>query len=588
MIFLPFKRLASLAALTLALTAGGLQARPVTIKRDTYGVPHVYADTTYGLFYGYGYAVAEDRLYQMEMVKRSAEGTVAQVLGGAYLATDKATRGMFDPASLHRQLAALPANDRAMFEGYAAGFNARIHAVMAQPDKLLPRQFVTAGFQPSSWSADDVAAVWVGLILNRFFSGNMELANLNLLSELQAAKGAEEGEKIYHQLRWLEDPTAPTIAAPEGSASPAEAKADPGAAGLRGVSRGAALAYQAGQEARLGPVAAAGMPTASNAWVIAPKRSDQHHTVLYNGPQQGWFNPSIIYGIGLHGAGFDLTGTTPVGLPAVFFGSNGTIAWGSTVGALDTNDLYQETLAPEDMHRYRYNGAWRPMIARHEVIRVKGQADVPFTAWATVHGPVTGWDEANHTAYALKRSWVGHEIETLMGWAHVGQARDWDGFLKQAARVSASITWFYADGRGNIGYAGLGRLPDRPANQPVQFPARGDGSMEWRGTLPFSANPKQLNPPQGYLVSWNNKTMPGLKGDGADYSHIDRVNELAEALNRKPVLSDKEIWDVDRYGALADLNHRYFVPYITQAVAGLGEEIPCVRLPRGSRAGMGG
>lgn len=296
--------------------------------------------------------------------------------------------------------------------------------------------------------------------------------------------------------------------------------------------------------------------------------------MLYNGPQQGWFNPSIIYGIGLHGAGFDLTGTTPVGLPAVFFGTNGTIAWGSTVGALDTNDLYQETLSPGDAHRYRHNGVWRSMVARQEVIRVKGQADVPFTAWATVHGPVTGWDEANHTAYALKRSWAGHEIETLMGWARVGQARDWDGFLKQAARISASITWFYADGRGNIGYAGLGRLPDRPANQPVQFPAKGDGSMEWHGTLPFSANPKQLNPVQGYLVSWNNKTMPGLKGDGADYSRIDRVNELAEALGRKPVLSDKEIWDVDRYGAMADLNHRYFVPYITRSVADLGAQDP--------------
>lgn len=566
---------AGLAGIAAALATGGaLQARPVTIKRDTYGVPHVYADTTYGLFYGYGHAVAEDRLYQMEMVKRSAEGTVAQVLGGAYLPADKATRSMLDPASLRAQIAALTPGDRAMLDGYAAGFNARIREVRAKSGTLMPREFIDGGFGPSDWTSYDVAAVWVGLILNRFFSGNMELSNLHLLNELQAAKGRDEGERIYHQLRWLDDPTAPTIAAPDETPGHAMRGTGNATAGLRTVSSRAALAYQQDQVARLGPVAAAGMPTASNAWVIAPARSAQGHTVLYNGPQQGWFSPSIIYGIGLHGAGFDITGTTPVGLPAVFFGTNGTIAWGSTVGALDTNDLYQEVLAPGDSHRYLYRGVLRAMVERHELIPVKGQADVPFTAYATVHGPVNGWDEANHTAYALKRSWAGHEMETLMGWAHLGQARDWAGFLKQAARVSASITWFYADGRGNIGYAGLGRLPDRPAGQPVQFPAKGDGSMEWRGALPFSANPRQLNPRQGYLVSWNNKTMPGLKGDGADYSHIDRVNELAEAIASKPRLTDQEIWDVDRHGAMADLNHRYFVPYLRDAVAGLDAQDP--------------
>lgn len=554
--------------------AGAAQA-PI-IKRDSYGVPHVYAENVRALFYGYGYgyAVAEDRLYQMEMVKRSAQGRVAEVLGERYVAVDRATRADFDPRSLRSQLAALAPADRDILEGYAAGFNARVREVKARRGVLMPKEFIDAGFEPSEWSAYDVASVWVGLILNRFFSGNTELANLNLLTALKAAKGDDEGARIFRQLRWSDDPTAPTIeagAAPAAvmpTASAARPDAGP-AAYLSDVSPAAALAYQAGVEARLGPSAAAGMPTASNAWVVAPAKSASGHAVLYNGPQQGWFSPSIIYGVGLHGAGFDVTGTTPVGLPAIFFGTNGKIAWGSTVGALDTNDLYQERLDPRNPHRYRYRGQWRPMALREETLRVKGAAGIRLRIHSTVHGTVLGWDAANHTAYALKRSWHGHEIETLLGWIHVAQASNWSQFLAQAQRVAASITWFYADRGGNIGYAGLGLLPRRPAAQQIQFPANGDGSMEWLGTLPFSANPRQLNPAQGYLVSWNNKTMPQLAADGADYSYVDRVNELDSQIAAQPRLGDEAIWAVDARAATADLNHRYFAPYLRRAVAAL-------------------
>jgi penicillin amidase len=571
-----------LTALLLAgtiLPASGARAGRVVIKRDTYGIPHVYADDRRSLFYGYGYAVAEDRLYQMEIVKRSAEGTVAQVLGPKYLETDKATRSNLDPASLLAQMKTLSPQDRAMFEGYAAGFNARIREVMAHKTTLMPKAFLDNGFEPGVWKPYDVAAIWVGLILDRFFSGNMELSNLQLLDELKAARKPIDGERIYRQLRPPEDPTAPTIQAAGTPATAAVGTGQPArlASNLRPLSQQAANLYQAGQIARIGASAAAGMPTASNAWLIAPSKSSADHTVLENGPQQGWFSPSIIYSVGLHGAGFDITGATPIGLPAIFFGTNGRIAWGSTVGALDTNDLYQEHLDPADPHRYLYKGNALPMTVRRETIKVRGEADVPITVYSTVHGVVNGWDEAHGTAYTLKRSWEGHEVETLLGWTYVGQARDWADFLAQAKRVAASITWFYADTSGHIGYAGLGLLPRRPANQQIQFPANGDGSMEWQGMLPFSANPRQLDPAQGYLVSWNNKTMPGLTADGADYSHVDRVTELASRIAAKPRLGDEDIWAVDRYGAQADLNHRYLAPAIAQAVASLPKGDP-VRL----------
>ncbi|MDC4422924.1 penicillin acylase family protein, partial [Acinetobacter baumannii] len=181
--------------------------------------------------------------------------------------------------------------------------------------------------------------------------------------------------------------------------------------------------------------------------------------------------------IGLHGAGYNLTGITPVGLPAILFGTNGKIAWGSTVGSLDTNDVYQLTLNPSNSKEYLYKGTYIPFEQKQVKIKVKNQADHVLDVYKSKQGFVSTWDENNHTAYAQKRSWEGVEIETLLGWANAAKASNWDEFLAQAKRVAATITWFYADTKDNIGVAALGRLPIRPENQHIQLPAKGDGSM---------------------------------------------------------------------------------------------------------------
>ncbi|WP_414901507.1 penicillin acylase family protein [Sphingomonas flavalba] len=560
--------------------AGAPAMETVTIRRDPWGTPHVYGDTSYGLFYGFGYAMAEDRLYQLEMARRSGNGTVAEVLGADFVATDVATRTGTDIASIRRQMAALSAEDRAMFDGYAAGINARIAEVLAARDRLLPREFVDAGFDPQRWTAEDTALVWIGLILQRFFGGTMEVANLALLNDLVAARGERIGRQIYDQMRWRDDPRAPTIirqpaGADEASSVPVAPKpATRATAPLRPLSSSGAVAFRAAQVALSGLAATEGMPTASNAWVLGPERTADGVAILHNGPQQGFTNPAFVAAIGLHGAGYDLTGMTPVGLLPVLFGTNGTIAWGSTVGSLDTNDSYQEQLNPADRYQYRFNGRFVAMDRRTETIRVKGEADRAVVLYATVHGPVQSWDLPNNTAYTIRRSWHGAEVETMLGWAKAAQASDWTAFMTQAARVSASITWFYADVHGNIGAAGLGALPRRPAKQDVRFPARGDGSMEWQGLLPFSANPKAYNPGAGYFASWNNKIAPGLRADGAVFGLVDRVNEITARLDGNARLTREAIWDVGNAAAHADLNIRYFRDGIGRAAAALAPDNP--------------
>lgn len=535
----------------------------ITIKRDNFGTPHIYAKDSFGLFYGYGYAVATDRLFQMEMSKRTGLGTVAEVLGPDYLQYDIATHSRFNPENIRQQIAQLSPEDRAIFEGYAAGFNQRVTEVLANP-ALMPKEFVDYDFKPSLWASEDIAMVWVGLILNRFFSASSEVSNLDLLTQLQKEKGQAEGLKVYQQLRWLDDPQAPTIIQSE-QAPQFSARQQTISKKVLPISSHAAETYLAQARIAMGKSVIGGVPTASNAWVVKADKTIEGQTVLYNGPQQGWYTPAITYAIGLHGAGYDLTGITPVGLPAILFGTNGKIAWGSTVGSLDTNDVYQLTLNPSNSKEYLYKGAYIPFAHKQVKIKVRNQADHILDVYQSKQGFVSTWDEKNHTAYAQKRSWEGVEIESLLGWANAAKASNWNEFLAQAKRVAASITWFYADTQNNIGVAALGRLPIRPENQHIQLPALGDGSMEWQGFYDFSHNPKQYNPEKGYISSWNNKAFAGLRSDSSNFSYVDRVNELIEPLESKPKLSQQEIWDINKTGAWSDLNARYFIPSMIRA-----------------------
>lgn len=563
----------------------------VTIKRDTYGVPHVYADTVKGLFHGFGYAVAEDRLFQMEMAKRSVLGTVAEVLGagttvaGANHGTrDQAARALYDPEAIKAQIAKLSQEDRDIFEGYANGFNARIKEVMLNKATLMPKQFNDFGFEPSTWTGFDVAMIWVGTMAGRYSNSSSEISNLALRDNLIAAKGSVAGAKMFDQLRWLEDPTAPTTAPRANGTTPiATELLARGAKSVRGQAQFAHLAPVSKEvlnapsalvAAWNGVVNPADRPVASNLWIVSPQKTTDGSAILNNGPQFGWVNPSYVFAIGLHGAGFDVTGNTPFAHPVVLFGTNKKIAWGATAGPLDVNDIYQEKLDPNNPQAYMFNGVSRPMTKRTEVVKVKGAADITFDVLYTVHGRVTAIDISKGSAYSFKRSWDGYEIESMVGWIRSMQATNWKDWMAQASRIAITINLYYTDAEGNIGYVSPGRLPIRPATQDIRLPALGDGSMEWLGIRPFSENPMAYNPAQGYIANWNNQSAPGVQTDGGNYSVVDRVNEFNLRIEAKPKLTPDEVKDLNRLTALADTNARYFVSSIVASAKNLAPNDP--------------
>jgi penicillin amidase len=589
--------------LALLLSACGANDQPaataaknVTIKRDKSGVPHIYADDKYGVFYGYGYSLAEDRMFQLEMAKRSFTGTTAQVLGAgannANINYDISVHMNFDPDSIRAQIDALPQADKDIFQGYADGFNARVAEVLATPS-LMSKQFNDYGFKPSTWTPFDVVMVWVGSMANRFADSNSEVANLDLLTNLKALKGDSIGKQIFDQVRWVKDPLSPTTAPADSAVTTAalvpkkrdqasrmlaaadRQRLDRHLARLAPISAAAAQQDRDLQTAKWGGIGPDFVPKASNLWIAGPSKTADGSTVLINGPQFGWFNPGYTSGVGLHGGGFDVVGSTPFGYPIILFATNGTIAWGATAGPLDVVDMYQEKLNPANQYQYLFNGSYRDMKKRTDTIEVKGAAPVTVDVYSTLHGLVTSFDAANNVAYAKKRSWVGLEVQSLIAWVNSMKAQNWDQFLAQAAQMGITINWYYADTSGNIGYVSPGKLPVRPASQDMRLPADGTGAMEWQGFRPFSANPQAYNPKQGYLANWNNRPSADTTNTDSNFwSKADRVTELNVQFDAKAKFTSDELWDFNRVGSYIDVNARYFKPFISSAVASLADNDP--------------
>ena len=527
----------------------------VRIVRDEYGVPHIYADDVYGLFYGYGYAIAEDRLFQMEMARRSTQGMVAEVLGEEYLAFDTSIRTNYLPDSIKRQLQALPTEDRDIFAGYAAGFNQWIKQVEAQPEKLLPKQFTDFGFRPQQWTDFDVAMIFVGTMANRFGDFNTEFENASMLAELVEMHGAAKAKEILDTLnpRFTDD--APTTVS------------------LMDWPKQDQTAQ--GGEANLNQLAANVLSDAepevfngfSNCFVLGPDKSEAGVPILVNGPQFGWFVPSYVYSVGLHGGGFDVVGNTPFGYPIILFGHNGDIAWGSTWGAGDIVDIYEETLHPEDPGQYVYGEGYLQIEERTEIIQVKGAEDVEVVARRTIHGPVVA--EAQGVVYAKQRSWDGRELESLLAWVKSMQTDNFPDWLKEAEKVALNINWYYADTSGGIGYAYTGYYPDRVPSHDNRLPAKGDGTMEWLGRTSFAKNPKVHNPGSGYIANWNNKPGQGVPNPDEfwySWSRADRVDYLADAIEAQAKFSADQAWNIIEGSSYADVNAPYFMDLIARSV----------------------
>jgi penicillin G amidase len=471
------------------LKAPGLRG-PVEIVRDRWGVPHLYASDEHDLIFAQGYVHAQDRLWQLELGRRTVDGRLAEVLGPPGLPADKLLRTLGLRRAAERSWALVEGEARALAEAYAAGVNARI---AGEP---LPLEFALFGLTPEPWTPVDTLAR--GNLLAYGLGGNhrLELLRARLL--------AEAGEEATEALLPSHAPDTPLIVPPEARA----------VGGLKGL---AGLEGLDGADALLGDP---NIVSGSNNWAVHGRRTEGGKPLLANDVHIGLGLPSTWYENGLHGGRLNVVGFSLPGVPFVVVGHNGRVAWGTSNLGPDTQDFYLERLDdPKAPARYEFRSEWHPLEVRRETIRVRGGAPVELAVRSTRHGPLM--NEAMSRALAgaepMALRWALHECAPLVGpllaLNLAANVREFRAAL--AAWESPGQNFVYADAEGNIAYQATGKVPVRAKGHQGVVPVPGwTGEYEWQGFLPFDELPASFNPPAGFVATANNKVTDD------DYPHL--------------------------------------------------------------------
>ncbi|SDQ22015.1 penicillin acylase family protein [Natronobacterium texcoconense] len=539
---------------TLAYEEGdGLEAA-VTVRRDEYGVAHVYARDARGpapVFYGYGYATARDRLYQLELYRRYYHGTVAAVLGEEWVEFDREARiNHSSSVPLAEQIETqLDDEHRAVLRAYADGINRHIEAARTgESDRDgFHRGFVEHDFEPEPWDVVDVAGVFVATMA--FFSGvNLETLNAAVLEALEEQYDEETAWDLFEDLQWGDDPDAPTsgdvpnpgFAPPlseSGIYAERDERVDAGKSvevsnrvtgGEYRLSSDAASAFDRHRDRMDTLVEGAhelGIPTTvgSNALAVHGDVTESGDHLLMGGPQMEFSTPSVMYEVGLHGPDFDVAGITVTGYPAIMFGHNGDGAFTSTAGIDNSIQTFVESIRTTDdgPDEYEFRDEWEAIEEDEQVIEVADGEDVSHTVRRTRHGVVTDYDPDAGEAIAQTRAYDGRDMLSFRAFYDAQFADDVESYGEAARQCDYALNFMWA-GEGGIGYFHLGRYPDAEAVPwDTRLPADGtqheltddDFLRAADGEVPYS-----INPPVGYSAQWNNKPAPDWDNGDRSYS----------------------------------------------------------------------
>lgn len=478
---LPAARLRAAAASTLA----GPSA-PIEIVDDRWGVPHVRAATKADAFFGQGYVVARDRLFQIDFAHRRETGRMAEAFGPGFVAHDVAARVFHYRGDLDAELAGVPREALECVRGYVAGVNARIAEVERDP-ALLPLEYRILGVMPLRWDVRDLVRARGGGIGN--VDDGIRRARL-------AALGLLDLDAVMAPLH-----PAATLAVPDGLDAAAVSDADIGLLRTGRLPFGPDTPVQEPDEAL--DRANAG----SNAWTVAGSRTASGRPILANDPHLGigGFGPRHV--AHLTAPGLDVIGGGAPGLPGIMQGHTDRFAFGRTNFHIDQQDLFVLDLDPQDPERYRHGSGWRPFV-RHEIeIAVKGEAPRRVTVRDAAQGPVLLHDPARRRATALASIGMQPGASGVFAMVAINLARDWRD-LRRAFRLHPSPTNFhYADTAGNHGWQAIGFVPRRRRGDGL-MPVPGDGRYDWQGYRDFRALPADYNPARGWFASANQDNLP--------------------------------------------------------------------------------
>ena len=502
----------------------------VEVLRDKYGINHIYANNQNDLFFMQGYLAAKDRLFQFEIWRRQATGTVSEVFGEEELDRDIGTRLFKFRGNMEDELNHYHEDGYEIVSSFVSGINKYIEEINKTPSQL-PIEFKLSDIKPEKWTNEDVISRHQGLL------GNIE-------QELNIGRAVSLiGEDKVKELMWFH-PKDPDISL-DNNLTYEDLKQDI----LRLYN-----AYREPIEFKKNYILDKYQSEddiaftksnlhindeysiGSNNWAISGDKSFNGYPILANDPHRSLSNPSLRYMAHLVAPGWNVIGGGEPEIPGISIGHNGIGAWGLTVFRTDAEDLYVYDLNPNNDSQYMHKGEWRNFEIINESISVKDKEDVNVELFYSIHGPVTFIDKKRKKAYAVKNGWSEVGGSPYLASLRMDQAKNWEEYREASNYFNIpgeNMVW--ADKYGDIGWQAVGIAPIRKTHSGL-VPISGDGNFEWEDYLEIIEKPNLFNPEKGYIATANQNVTPedydrwdAIGFDWADPYRGDRVNSILES-----------------------------------------------------------
>ena len=487
---------------------------PVEIITDKWGVPHIYAKSTHDLFFAQGYQAASDRLFQFEIFRRKATGTMSEVLGKRMLKRDMGARLFRYRGNLDAEFAHYHPQGKAIIQSFTDGINAYIRKVL-EGEMPMPVELKLLGIKPGYWTPSVVISRHNGWLTNV----QDELATARLLNKIGEAKlnaitnfhplipdlhidSSIDKERLNDDVLSLYNAfrnplvfTAEDLV--QGTTNTVLTASDLSAAVL------ANKLYRQSE--------------GSNNWVVSGKLTANGSAMLANDPHRAIATPSLRYIVHLSAPGWNVIGGGEPTLPGVSIGHNNYGAWGLTIFETDAEDLYVYQLNPKNLSQYYYKGQWKTFEKITDSIKIKDAATAIVSLYYSIHGPVTFIDSTHHIAYSVKCGWLQKGSAPYLASLRMNQAKNWSDF-KAACAYSyiPAENMMWADKKGDIGWQTVGITPIRNTHSGM-VPVPGNGQYEWEGYLPVLKKPSSFNPSIGFICSANENRTP------ANYPYMNAI-----------------------------------------------------------------
>jgi penicillin amidase len=502
----------------------------IEIIRDFYGVPHIYAQNEPDLYFGLGYAMAQDRLWQMEFHRRLGHGRLSEIFGEDFIEADRFFR-LLSAAGINKQF---PDELAFLTHSFADGINAYL---TTHRDRL-PLEFKLLRYTPEPWAPDDYLAILKVVNWGLSLGWSVDLTAGKILEKVGETKFKEAFPV------WPDD--SAVIVPQESKISSHLSESI--LATLSAVRKLASIASAA----------------ASNNWAVSGSRSVSGKPILANDPHLMLANPSFWWEAHIVCPTINVSGFAIAGVPGIPMGHNHHVAWGVTNVMVDDADFFIEKINPDNPRQYLYKGRWEDMRVVEETIRIKGKDPVNIEIGLTRHGPILTEIKEGSEPRAISVKWAFNDgLQPAKANYLLVKATDVNE-VKAALKYweLPSQNFVFADTSGNIGYWCSATVPIRSKGDGL-LPVPGwSGEYEWKGYVPFEKRPHIINPEGGFIATANNKVT------AENYPHFighywepsDRITRIRQLLDTRKKLSVEDIkrMQQDVYNVLAsELTFRF-------------------------------